>query len=86
MVLGCQICLDRSIDLIGGTPILATCSNLSVEKLTACQAHGSIDEVEDISGGDQPVLVATRLEAVSDSGELPSFVELVMCTLSEEGG
>ncbi len=45
-----------------------------------------IDEVEDISRGDQLVLGATRAEVVGDSGELPSVVELIMHTLSEGGG
>jgi hypothetical protein len=48
-----------------------------------CQVHGTIDKVEYIPRGNQPVLGTTRAEVVSNSRELPSIVELVMCTLCE---
>ncbi len=44
-----------------------------------------IDEVEDISGGNQTVLGAICAEVVGNSAELPSVVELVVRTLSEGG-
>jgi hypothetical protein len=45
-----------------------------------------IDEVEDISRGNQSLLGGTRAEVVGNSGELPSVVELIVRTLSEGGG